>query len=103
MRLFFGGIETFLQIEPSALQAFLKLADEKRAASSADRATGLMTLEVGGACAAARAMDSGVEAAGLAENEQAAEHLACGHAQRWGVAHDLGALRGRERPERLSR
>jgi DNA-binding transcriptional regulator GbsR (MarR family) len=28
VRLFFGGIETFLQIEPSALQAFLKLTDE---------------------------------------------------------------------------
>jgi DNA-binding transcriptional regulator GbsR (MarR family) len=28
VRLFFGGIETFLQIEPSALQAFLRLADE---------------------------------------------------------------------------
>src|SRR3982074_2926389 len=27
-RLFFGGIETFLQIEPSALQAFLKLAED---------------------------------------------------------------------------
>jgi len=27
VRLFFGGIETFLQIEPGALQAFLKLAD----------------------------------------------------------------------------
>src|SRR5262249_33877819 len=27
-RLFFGGIETYLQIEPSALEAFLKLADE---------------------------------------------------------------------------
>ena len=30
VRLFFGGIETFLQIEPSALQAFLKLADDER-------------------------------------------------------------------------
>ena len=30
VRLFFGGIETFLQIEPAALQAFLKLADEER-------------------------------------------------------------------------
>jgi DNA-binding transcriptional regulator GbsR (MarR family) len=28
VRLFFGGIETFLQIEPSALQAFLRLAEE---------------------------------------------------------------------------
>ena len=28
VRLFFGGIETFLQIDPSALQAFLKLAEE---------------------------------------------------------------------------
>src|SRR5438067_5239239 len=28
VRLFFGGIETFLQIDPSALQAFLKLTDE---------------------------------------------------------------------------
>jgi DNA-binding transcriptional regulator GbsR (MarR family) len=31
VRLFFGGIETFLQIEPSALQAFLKLTDDERA------------------------------------------------------------------------
>src|SRR3954447_16126224 len=31
VRLFFGGIETFLQIEPSALQAFLQLAEEDRA------------------------------------------------------------------------
>ena len=30
VRLFFGGIETFLQIEPSALQAFLKLTDDER-------------------------------------------------------------------------
>lgn len=30
VRLFFGGIETFLQIEPSALQAFLNLAEEDR-------------------------------------------------------------------------
>jgi DNA-binding transcriptional regulator GbsR (MarR family) len=29
VRLFFGGIETFLQIEPSALQAFLRLGDEE--------------------------------------------------------------------------
>jgi hypothetical protein len=36
VRLFFGGIETFLQIEPSALQAFLKLTDEE-AATSASR------------------------------------------------------------------
>ena len=28
VRLFFGGIETFLQIDPSALQAFLKLAED---------------------------------------------------------------------------
>jgi DNA-binding transcriptional regulator GbsR (MarR family) len=28
VRLFFGGIETFLQIEPSALQAFLRLAED---------------------------------------------------------------------------
>src|ERR671937_664846 len=28
VHLFFGGIETFLQIEPSALQAFLKLAED---------------------------------------------------------------------------
>ena len=28
VRLFFGGIETFLQIEPSALQAFLKLVED---------------------------------------------------------------------------
>jgi hypothetical protein len=28
VRLFFGGIETFLQIEPSALQAFLRLPEE---------------------------------------------------------------------------
>ena len=28
VRLFFGGIETFMQIEPSALQAFLKLAED---------------------------------------------------------------------------
>src|SRR5262249_53920993 len=27
VRLFFGGIETFLQIEPSALQAFLRFAE----------------------------------------------------------------------------
>jgi DNA-binding transcriptional regulator GbsR (MarR family) len=31
--IFFGGIETFLQIEPSALQAFLKLADDEEPAS----------------------------------------------------------------------
>src|SRR6187549_3320952 len=30
VRLFFGGIETFLQIEPAALQAFLRLADDER-------------------------------------------------------------------------
>jgi hypothetical protein len=30
-RLFFGGIETFLQIEPSALQAFLRLAEDEPA------------------------------------------------------------------------
>lgn len=29
VRLFFGGIETFLQIEPSALQAFLSLAEDE--------------------------------------------------------------------------
>ena len=29
VRLFFGGIETFLQIEPSALQAFFKLAEDE--------------------------------------------------------------------------
>ena len=29
VRMFFGGIETFLQIDPSALQAFLKLADDE--------------------------------------------------------------------------
>src|ERR687884_262792 len=29
VRLFFGGIETFLQIEPSALQAFLRLAEDE--------------------------------------------------------------------------
>jgi len=29
VRLFFGGIETFLQIEPNALQAFLRLADDE--------------------------------------------------------------------------
>ena len=29
VKLFFGGIETFLQIEPAALQAFLKLADDE--------------------------------------------------------------------------
>jgi hypothetical protein len=28
VRLFFGGIETFLQIEPSALQAFLHLTED---------------------------------------------------------------------------
>ena len=28
VRLFFGGIETFLQIDPSALQAFLRLAED---------------------------------------------------------------------------
>jgi DNA-binding transcriptional regulator GbsR (MarR family) len=28
VHLFFGGIETFLQIEPSALQAFLQLAED---------------------------------------------------------------------------
>ena len=27
VRLFFGGIETFLQIDPSALQAFLRIED----------------------------------------------------------------------------
>src|SRR3954447_24228926 len=32
VRLFFGGIETFLQIEPSALQAFLKLSDDEGSA-----------------------------------------------------------------------
>src|SRR5215831_5214026 len=31
VRLFFGGIETFLQIEPAALQAFLKLGDDEEA------------------------------------------------------------------------
>jgi len=34
VRLFFGGIETFLQIEPSALQAFLRLADDEPEAES---------------------------------------------------------------------
>jgi DNA-binding transcriptional regulator GbsR (MarR family) len=34
VRLFFGGIETFLQIEPSALQAFLHLGDEDERAES---------------------------------------------------------------------
>ena len=33
VRLFFGGIETFLQIEPAALQAFLHLGDEDKAAA----------------------------------------------------------------------
>jgi DNA-binding transcriptional regulator GbsR (MarR family) len=31
VRLFFGGIETFLQIEPGALQAFLRLAEDEPA------------------------------------------------------------------------
>ena len=31
VHLFFGGIETFLQIEPDALQAFLRLNDENEA------------------------------------------------------------------------
>src|SRR5690349_21920885 len=30
VRLFFGGIETFLQIEPAALQAFLQLGDDEK-------------------------------------------------------------------------
>ena len=33
VHLFFDGIETFLQIEPSALQAFLRLPEEDQAAS----------------------------------------------------------------------
>jgi DNA-binding transcriptional regulator GbsR (MarR family) len=31
VKLFFGGIETFLQIEPAALQAFFKLAEDEHA------------------------------------------------------------------------
>jgi len=33
VRLFFGGIETFLLIEPSALQAFLRLAEDESGSS----------------------------------------------------------------------
>jgi DNA-binding transcriptional regulator GbsR (MarR family) len=34
VRLFFGGIETFLQIEPAALQAFLQLGDDEQSSGS---------------------------------------------------------------------